>query len=164
MESLKEALKNKLINAGRIALLGIGSELRGDDAAGVKAAVKLKILEKKRKNAFRVFEGFDAPENLTGEIKSYNPTHLIIIDTLDAGKIPGAISLVNPEDIEGISFSTHRMPLNIFTNYLEKSTGCKIIIAGIQPESLEPMQKLTKRVSKAVKEIVKIIKDVILSL
>ena len=39
--TIKKALRNRLAGAKKIAVLGIGSELRSDDVAGMLAAEKL---------------------------------------------------------------------------------------------------------------------------
>ena len=47
MPGLITTLKNRLGNAKRVALLGIGSEIRGDDAIGIVIAQDLKTYIKK---------------------------------------------------------------------------------------------------------------------
>ena len=95
------ALKQKLNNARRVAVLGVGSELRGDDIAGLLAAQQIEktITEQTILPEVRVFIGETAPENLTGEIKKFQPTHLIIIDAADLNKEPGHIEIMEPETI-----------------------------------------------------------------
>ena len=87
MQSLTTELKNRLKAAKRIAVLGVGSELRGDDVAGMLVAGAVQKKSKK----IRVFLGATAPENLTGEIIKFKPTHLIIVDTADIKEKPGTI-------------------------------------------------------------------------
>ena len=158
MTTLKAALKNKLCGARRIALLAIGSELRGDDAAGLLVA---KHLTSANEGAtLKVFIGETAPENLTGEIKRFKPTHILIVDCADLGKKAGHAELIDPEDVKGISFSTHRLPTKILTDYLKKSLNCQSYIIGIQPDSIEFGRKLSKQVEKAAKAISKIVKEI----
>ena len=164
MPPLETILKNKLENAKRVAILGIGSDLRGDDAAGILAA---RQIEKTIKNKtispdVRVFIGETAPENLTGEIKRYQPTHLIIIDSADLDTKPGEIQIINPEDIGGTSFCTHMLPTKIMVDYLMQSLKFKVITIGIQPKTLALGGKPSKQVIASVKKlsstIVKILK------
>jgi hydrogenase 3 maturation protease len=139
-QALKKILKDRLCAAKNIAVLGIGSALRGDDAAGTLAAENLKrsAAKKARGRKLKVFLGSTAPENLTGEIKRFKPSHLIIIDTADLRKKPGSVFVFKPESVgQGVSFSTHKMPAKILVDYLVKSTGCEATIIGIQPESVD---------------------------
>ena len=162
---LERTLKDKLRKAKKIALLGIGSELRGDDAAGViiaeniiNACRKNKKLQKKLKS----FIGSTAPENITGEIKKYKPTHLVIIDSVDMNEKPGAVKLIDLEHIEGITFCTHKLPVKILTDYLTKSIGCDIVIIGIQPKQFGFGMKLSKEVKSATEDIEKSMKDILI--
>jgi hydrogenase 3 maturation protease len=123
------ALKQKLKGASKVLILGIGSELKGDDAAGILAAEKLE-------EEFEVIIGGTSPENFTGEIKRLKPSHLIIIDSAQMGEKPGYIRLIDSEEIGGLSFGTHALPLSVMINYLKEYFPLKAIIIGIQPKTL----------------------------
>ncbi|MDD5237441.1 MAG: hydrogenase maturation peptidase HycI [Candidatus Omnitrophica bacterium] len=162
MLSLKRKLKKSLKGAKKVAILGIGSELRSDDAAGVVISRKLQAYIKKMKiKALKVFLGQTAPENLTGEIKKFNPTHLVIIDAIDFQKKAGTISIADARREKGASFSTHRMPIKFITDYLYKSIACDTIIIGIQPESLEFCGGLSPKIQESVRVASKEISEVL---
>jgi hydrogenase 3 maturation protease len=150
-----DALKNKLINAKRVAILGIGSDLRGDDVAGILAAQQIEkvIGRKKTSLEVRVFLGETAPENLTGEIKRFEPTHLIIIDSADLDTEPGQIRVLNTEEIGGTSFCTHSLPIKVMVDYLLESFKFQAIIIGIQPKTLIFGAKPTKEVLSSAKHL-----------
>ena len=155
MQSLKAQLKNKLANAKRIVILGVGSELRSDDAAGILAAEAInRKIKKNRKPAVTVLFGETAPENLTGEIKKSKPSHLIIIDAAEISKKSGEVALFGPQNIKGISFCTHQLPMNIMIDYLKNYIDCEFLFVGIQPKSLKVGNNLSKEVKIAVKYIV----------
>jgi hydrogenase 3 maturation protease len=155
LPDLRSLLKNSLEKATRIAVLGIGSEFRGDDAAGVIAAERLaKKRSPNKKITLGVFHGATAPENLTGEIRRFKPSHLVIIDTIDAGQKPGTIILLQPDVIGGATFSTHTMPAAILADYLGKTTGCKTVIIGIQGRSLSFGSTMAKSVRESVTYVV----------
>lgn len=135
---LRSLLATSLARAKRIAILGIGSEFRGDDAAGMLVADLLaRTPHEKSGPAVGVFRGSTAPENLTGEIRRFKPSHLVIIDTVDAGQKPGTILVVDPAAIGGAAFSTHTLPAAVLAGYLQRSTRCKTVIIGIQGRTLE---------------------------
>jgi len=158
MRNLKDTLKDRLHGAKRIALLSIGSDLRGDDAAGMLAAdefnKRLKRIKRGLSVKTTVFFGATAPENLTGEIKRLKPTHLIIVDTIDLKRRPGEVTIFKPEDIMGgVSFSTHAMPVRVMTDYLLGSFKCEITLIGIQPRSLKFGGAVSREVKDSAKEI-----------
>ena len=163
MESLKTAIRRNLKDARRVAVLAIGSSLRGDDAAGLQVADELRRRRTKPRartarsalrtphSAVRIFVGETAPENLTGEIKRFRPTHLVILDAADAGrKRPGSITLIQHDLLRGgSSISTHNLPVNILVQYLQQSVPCKVLILGIQPKSHEFGRPLSAPVKRA---------------
>lgn len=105
--------------------------------------------------------GSTAPENFTGDIKRFAPTHLVMVDCADMGITPGEAVILDPEKVGGISFSTHRMPVSIMMRYLRIFIDCEILIVGIQPKSLKFGAKLSKEVRSAVDGISSVFKDVI---
>jgi len=113
--------------------------------------------------SFAVFFGGTAPENITGEIKKFAPTHLIIIDALDAGGSPGDIKLISPDEIGGASFGTHGLPLKMVTDYLSNFLKCEMIIIGIHPKAIAFGSGVSAEVESSAKTvsdlIVKIMAD-----
>ena len=153
MQSLSKELKNRLKGSGKIAVLGIGSEFRADDAAGT---LVVHSIRKNLKSPARLktFSGETAPENLTGEIKSYKPAHIIIIDTADIKQKPGTVLLLDQKDLgAGVSFSTHKLPAKILMDYFERSLKCSITFIGIQPKLLAFGKSVSKEVKKSIKGI-----------
>ena len=155
MEKIKRLLGDFLKDADKTVFLAIGSELRGDDAAGIAAANEL--LKEDLADNFKVMLGYTAPENLTGEIKKFAPSHLIICDAAHSGLDPGEISIISPDEIQGASFSTHMMPMNVFINYISKDNPLKTLIIGIQPENLEFGAELSEPVKNTAINLAKII-------
>ncbi len=159
MQNLKTVLKNKFKDAKRIAVLGIGSSLRSDDAAGLLVAEELKKI---RNSKLKVFFGSTAPENLTGEIIKYGPSHIIIIDSVDMDQKPGSILLADPQEVDGISFYSHMLPIKMTIDYLLESIKCEIIIIGIQPKSLEFGETVSGEVKKSAEQIADAIRKILL--
>ena len=158
MQNLEKSLKKRFKDAERIAVLGVGSELRGDDIAGILVAQEFNKPSKKIKS----FVGGTAPENFTGEIKKFNPTHIVIVDSADMAKSKaGTVKLIDQEDISNFSFCTHRLPINIMTDYLIKFIDCEIIIIGIQPKTLKFNSKVSQVVEKSANFCVDTIKEIL---
>jgi len=136
-------------------VLGVGSDLRGDDAAGmlVSAGLEAHFQGRLDPSAFRVFAGETAPENSSGELKRYMPSHILIVDCADFGKDPGETVLASPAEITGIPFTTHRLPLFVLTDYLSAEIPCSIRILGIQPGTMELLHPVTPPVQEAVETV-----------
>jgi len=140
MQNLQASLRTRLEGARSIAVLAMGSALKGDDAAGLLAAEHLEKACKPRPGSPRltVLVGGTTPENLTGEIKQLQPTHLIVIDAAEMGEKPGHVALIEPAALDtGASMSTHRLPLQVLMDYLHRFIACEIIVIGIQATGRE---------------------------
>jgi hydrogenase maturation protease len=110
--------------------------------------------------AVSVFLGETAPESLTGPIKEFRPTCLIILDAMNTNSEPGSIRIINPAQIDdSAGTSTHSMPFKVLTAYLGQSLKCEFLIVGIQPESLEFGRPPSKAVVKAAKSVASAIAD-----
>jgi hydrogenase 3 maturation protease len=160
----KAQLKKQLKGAQRLAILGIGSALRGDDALGLKIVAQLKkeSISVKRPLSIKLFSCATTPENSTGEIRQFNPTHIIIVDALYIGKRPGSLSLVDLRQASfNVSFSTHGLPLKMLARYLARSLSCRVLCIGVEPKSLEFNAALSKEAERAVKKVCALIKGVL---
>ena len=141
-----------LKGARRVAVVGVGSELRGDDAAGIEVVRRLRR-QLKSPNLLLV-EGGVAPESFTSRIRRFKPSHVLLIDATDFGARPGDVILAEPEAIKGRSISTNTMPLSLLASYLREQTGAKILLLGIQPASAEMGTPMSGEVKKAIDKVV----------
>jgi hydrogenase maturation protease HycI len=157
MNEITNLLAEYILRAKKVAVLGCGSPLRGDDAAGTEIALRLADLD----GQARAYPGDVAPENLTGEIKAFAPDLLIVIDALDLNADPGKVIPVDKTDIGGVSFSTHMLPLNIVIDYLIQETGCEVLLLGIQAAQLEFMSEMTPAVSDTVDELTTVLRNLL---
>jgi hydrogenase 3 maturation protease len=159
---LRRALK-KALEADRqhrraggrpVVVLGVGAELRSDDAAGVRVAAELARMSLP---GVRALDGGSAPENCTAEIRKLDPSHLIIVDSAHMGAPPGEVRLIEPADIGGASFGTHSLPLSVLVDYIQREIGCRVAVIGIQPVSLAFGEGMSPEVSAAVQETARIL-------
>ena len=144
---------NQFTDSRRIVILGIGSELCGDDSAGMLCAELLKKEFCKNENVL-VIAASTAPENFTGEICDFRPDALFMIDAADLGMSPGEIAVIDVDDIQGISFSTHMLPLSMLVQYLHLTVKCKIGIIGIQFKNKSYGDIVCPEVQAAVGDVV----------
>lgn len=155
-------IRKRLEGAKRILVLGVGSELLSDDYIGVSIAQKLKSLYRKRKPSVKLKAlcAGTVPENFTGPIKKFKPSHLAIIDAADLGGKAGSLAVIDPQRAAGATFSTHRLPAKIFADYIGQSLSCQIMIIGIQPKSLAFGQTLSREVNQAGNRLIGLFKEI----
>ncbi len=155
--ALKRALGTETPPTARtVVVLGVGSELRSDDAAGLRVAASLAA---EALPGVRTIEAGPAPENCTAEIRRLHPSHLIIVDCAHMGKAPGTLEVFTPSEIAGVSFGTHGLPLSVLAEYLHAEVGCSVAILGIQPSNVEFGEVVSPLVEGAVAEAVQLLRE-----
>ena len=156
----KKSLENFLKDHGKVFILGIGNDMRGDDAVGPILANRL-FSEFQNQTDVVVVNGGSVPENYTGTIRRENPSHIIFIDAVEMGKETGHVKLVKKEEISNYSISTHAMPISFLIKYLESAVNSEIILIGIQPENMELSQDISKEVGKSIETVFNELKTIL---
>ena len=151
-------LKDLLAKSRKTVLLGAGSDLRADDAAGLLVCREVEKKLPQDQDKLTVIAGETAPENFTGVIVRLKPDLVVLVDTVDAGRQPGTVTLYDPEDLDETNmFSTHKLPLKVLIRYLQLSLPvCRIAVLGIEPETLDFGKPVSAGVKKATLEIARI--------
>ncbi len=148
--------------ATRVAVVGVGSEMLGDDATGMEVVRKLKKTLRSRN--VLLIEGGVSPENFASRIRRFKPFRVVFIDATDFGAEPGDVILAEPGAIKGQSISTHTMPLSILAKYLQEQTSARIALLGIQPEQARMGSEMSLAVKESVDRVVKILAEELRSL
>lgn len=130
--------------------------MRGDDAIGMEV---VRLLKGKVSKRVRLLECQTVPENFAGEIKQFNPTHVLMIDAAHFEAEPGEARLIPPEKISGVAVSTHAIPLYILAEILRESVDAKVLLLGLQPKTTEFGEKVTPELQKAAENIAKVLLD-----
>ena len=148
----------------KLLVFTIGNSLRGDDGLGPLLSERLyeKLSGLTTKNTDNVYllNTESTPENHTHEIRTLNPSHIIIIDAVEFESDPGEMLIIQKEQIDTFNVSTHSMPVSFVINYIEETIGSKIMTIGIQPKEM----KLVNQISDEVKESVEELTDMLVKL
>lgn len=107
------------------ALLCVGNELRGDD--GVAIAVGRLVEEQLPQ--WRVFFGYDTPEDEFAHIRAYEPDVIVVVDAMSGFK-EDKIEFIDLSDERTYIHSTHNIPTPILISCL-KDICTKTIFLGI---------------------------------
>jgi hydrogenase 3 maturation protease len=162
LDAIYAFLKDRFMDARKLAVLGAGSTLRGDDAAGMRVVEELQAdFDLKQYPQLLFCPGETAPENYSGKIRQFCPTHFLVIDAADLSAPPGSIVEIRPEDVGGPTFCSHMLPLRVMIRYLAQETGTDVTLLGIQYKSIEFDTGMTDEVQAAVNELSAILKRVI---
>lgn len=156
--NVKQILMDWLGKEFRLVIIGIGNLLKSDDGLGV---VIVKKLQGKTTNNILLIDCGTVPETYVGPIRKFNPSHVLMIDAAELSSKPGTVRFVFPDEIQGLTISTHTLPLNVFADYLKKETNTKIGLLAVQPKNLDFGESLSLEVLDAVKSLSNTILDVI---
>ena len=142
----------------RVAVVGIGHDLRGDDAAGVAVARVLKArLHRHRTRVPRrpilVIDAGPAPENHTATLRRFAPDVVLLVDSAEMSLRPGSVRRLRQEAASGVTASTHTLPLSVLCAYLVRETNCVLTLLGIQPAGNGLGDPLSPVVARAVERV-----------
>ena len=141
-------------NGRRIVLLGIGSSIRSDDAVGLAVVDNLRG---RKMDGVLLLNTDTRPENFTGIIRQFDPTHVIMIDAAHLNAPIGSARIIPKERIGGEPISTHHLPLTELANFIEGTMRADVTLIGIQPSSMSYGTEMTAKLKEAAKKVSDII-------
>jgi hydrogenase 3 maturation protease len=136
----------------RVAVLGVGNDINGDDGAGVCAVRILRAMSPAPADVLLVEAG-TAPESYTGPLRRFKPDLIIEIDAAALDEGAGAVAWLDWRQADGLSASTHTLPPSVLATFLEADIDCEVRIIGIQPEGLAMGAGLSPAVAAAVEDL-----------
>jgi len=159
MNNIENNLKNWLLDARRVVIAGIGNPLRRDDFVGVEI---VKNLQNKVSQFVYLIECETVPESFIDQIIKFKPTHILIIDVALLDLKPSSSKLVEPGQMaKQTAISTHALPLQIFCEYLAKTTGAKITLLLIQPKDTGFGEGLTTELRKTAIKFTNLLSNIL---
>jgi len=158
LHEVEQTLCKWLSGARRVVIVGIGSQLQGDDAAGARVVEQL---HGRTPGSVLPLVCWTVPESYAEPIRSFRPTHVLLIDAAELGEMPGVFRLVSAEDVLGLALSTHSMPLSLLAEYLRKTTGAKIALLALQPKQTEFGARLSQELDRVTHDLADVLLRVV---
>jgi sulfhydrogenase subunit alpha len=145
--------KNKLADLKKTepVFIGVGTEGRADDRAGLELALELR-----KAGVKEVYLESEMEEDRVLESKAQRP--YIFLDVVQMGKEPGQIALLPLQHVFWNSVLSHRL-LPAVSNRLSYEQIKNSYILGIQPESIEEGSKISASVREAIEKILEEIRN-----
>lgn len=144
----------------RIAVVGVGNELNGDDGIGPLIAERLRPALLGRPHILLLNAGL-APENFIGPLVDFHPQAVLMIDAAHIQAAPGTIALANGYETDGMSASTHTLPPSVLSGYLSEEAECPILLLAVQAEQLEFDSPLSPSAAQAAAEIIAALPEIL---
>ena len=151
-------VKKKLarIIRGKVIILGVGNDLRGDDGVGSLLAKGLKGMVKGI-----VYDGGVSPENYIGKIIKEKPDIILIVDALDMGGEPGKVAIFEPEQLGRDEFSTHHLSLPLLAEIIGSQIRTQIYTIGVQPERTKFGEGLSPSVGRTLEGLKQVLAELL---
>ena len=143
MKTLNDYLNDELL------VVGVGNPSRGDDAAGLLLGEQLA-----RKLDQEYLHCEEVPESYLGQMLDSVAATVLLVDAVDMKKPAGEIALLSPDELAGTSISTHNCSVTLLAKVLEGAKDKKMVVLGIQPQSLGWGQALSPAVAQAIDRFV----------
>jgi len=141
-----------------LLVIGVGNDFRGDDAAGLLAARRLR--------ACRGVRAVEHTRDGLSLMEHWRPTdHVVVVDALSSGHAPGTIFRFEategpiPGDIGWISSHSPGVAEGIETARVLGRLPASLTVYGIEAGQVEPGDRVTPAVAGAVEEVALAILD-----
>lgn len=125
-------------------LIGVGSDLRGDDAFGPLLARRL------AEEGFPALDGGTSPESLTGPILRSGAEGLLFADVGILGAPAGSLRLLPASAVPPGGSSTHDPSLGLLVAYLEAQRPFTAWILAVEPARMGLGAPVSAEVAAAV--------------
>ncbi|MEW5937434.1 MAG: hydrogenase maturation protease [Candidatus Thermoplasmatota archaeon] len=147
---MSDEISSFLSSVRKLVVIGLGNELRSDDAVGLEV---VRSLKKHEGAGLRVFEAHTAPDAFIAPVCRAAPTHVLILDAAELGAEPGAWRLLGEEEIAEGLFTTHTIPVTEVAGELRRRCACAVGIIGMQPCARGAGTALSDAARRAVREV-----------
>ena len=141
--------------AAKVAVIGVGNPLLGDEGLGIAAVERLRVQELPE-NVELVDAGTGSLDAL---IDARNAEQVIVVDAIDAGAEPGTLLRLGGEELrasQGVPLlSLHQLSLRESLCLAELSgfQPDRLVVMGMQPARVEPSTSLSRAVEKRMDDL-----------
>jgi hydrogenase maturation protease len=144
---LKQLLGSASSN-NRIALVGVGHPLRGDDYVGSQIVKTLtEHVESALPDGVYLFDAEGDVEAVITKLADVAPKHVIFIDACEMKLQPGETQLLSIEETSYPFFTTHGIPLKVLAEQLLPKS--KAWVLAVQPKHIEFSEELSPEAHEA---------------
>ncbi|MCS3920216.1 hydrogenase 3 maturation endopeptidase HyCI [Fervidibacter sacchari] len=146
----------RFLRGKKVAVIGVGNRMRGDDGVGSVIAERLQGLAR---GNLLVIDAETVPENYLGILLDSKPEVVLFIDAVDFGGEAGEWALV-PLSVLGDKVpTTHTVSLKLLGQILE-SNGIECLLLAIQPKQIGFGAPMSEEVASTAERIVQVLAQV----
>ncbi len=146
----------QFLRGRKVAVIGVGNRMRGDDGVGSVVAERLQELAK---GNLLVIDAETVPENYLGVLWDSKPEFVLFVDAVDFGGEAGEWALVPLSVLGNKVPTTHTVSLKLLGQVLE-SEGIECLLLAVQPKQIGFGAPMSEEVASAAERIVQILAQV----
>lgn len=152
--TLPDVLAARLV--GHVVLVGVGNPLFGDDNAGCLVANGLAGVP-----GLHVIQADDVPERHVVQIADRAPDVVVLVDAVDLGAAAGSVAILEKEAMARYEASTHRVPLGLIAEFIQRASGADVFVFAIQPGRVQLGADLSPEVARSVESLCELIRQLV---
>ena len=145
----------RTVRIQKLAIVGVGNSLRGDDFAGSFVAKRLANRLPDGAGRPLVLDAENSPEDVARRVRDFGAETLVFVDTTIMGSPPGTVKLMDLQKTEYPYFSTHNVPLRLLANMMGQVK--RSFLLAIEPKSTEFGEKMSEEVRRSCVSLVNVI-------
>jgi hydrogenase 3 maturation protease len=107
-----------------------------------------------------VIDAQDVPENYLCQVADQRPDTVVLIDCVDLKSAPGSVALLDKDQTTAYWPSTHRVPVSLLMNFLERGAPTRVHLIAIQPRQTDFSQPMSEEVSSSVEAVAGVLREV----
>jgi hydrogenase 3 maturation protease len=131
-------------------LMGVGSELNGDDGVGNVVA---REFGKMNPEGWKSLECETVPENFIGVVEREMPVTVVVVDAAEMGLPPGEFRRIPTDRLDSDIMGTHGIPLKHLVSRLMEHAR-EVVFIGIQPGKMRFGDELSPELLRAKDELI----------
>ncbi len=140
----------------KVCVLGVGNRIRGDDGIGPAVIDELEKTYSDEKDVL-LLNVQASPESFVRSIETFRPDKMIIIDSVEMSGYPGEVRQIDYHTIRKHSLSTHKLPLTLFIDFLQRKMKFKLLFFGVQPKTIGFNKRMSGPVKRSIPDIVSLV-------
>ena len=108
-----------------------------------------------------MIEAEEVPESFVGDIAAAAPDVVVLVDAVDLGAEPGAVALLEREQVATYAPTTHRLPLSLVMDVVQRRTGANVFLIAVQPLTLAFGAPVTPQVGAGIELLAGVLSELL---
>jgi hydrogenase maturation protease len=138
----------QIIQARRVAIIGLGDRNLADDGVGPKLVERLRG----RVNAL-TYEAMHSLQTVLSSIPADRPQVVVVVKSVDMGIKPGETVLFTEDMLDNNGIGEHARDVRLLMRYIEKESHVPAVLLIVQPREATLSTRLSEEVYNSCRQL-----------